>query len=106
MIASGYTITPERQKLIEFSSPTVTGIKDVVVGGPSAPPIKSIADLAGQRIYVRQNSSYQESLIRLNDSFRKAGLKPVQIEFTGPYLEAEDILGNGKCGTDSVHHNF
>ena len=92
MIASGYTITPERQKLIEFSSPTVTGIKDVVVGGPSAPPIKSIADLAGQHIYVRQNSSYQESLIRLNDSFRKAGLKPVQIEFTGPYLEAEDIL--------------
>ena len=49
MIASGYTITPEREKLIDFSSPTVTGIKDIVVGGPSAPPIKSIADLAGQQ---------------------------------------------------------
>ena len=39
-----------------------------------------------------KNSSYQASLIRLNDSLRRTGLKPVQIEFTGPYLEAEDIL--------------
>ena len=87
MIASGYTITPEREKLIDFSSPTVTGIKDIVVGGPSAPPIKSIADLADQHIYVRENSSYQQSLTRLNDSFRRSGLKPLHIEFIGPYLE-------------------
>src|SRR5579864_9324301 len=46
MIASGFTITPEREKLVDFSSPTVTGIKDVVVGGPGAPPVHSIADLA------------------------------------------------------------
>ena len=92
MIASGYTITSEREKQIDFSSPTVTGIKDIVVGGPSAPPIKSIADLAGQKVFVRENSSYQASLHRVSDSLRKAGLKPVQIEFTGPYLEAEDIL--------------
>ena len=92
MIASGYTITPERQKLIDFSLPTVTGIKDILVGGPSAPPIKSVLDLAGRHIYVRENSSYQESLTRLNDSLRRIGLKPVHIEFIGPYLEAEDIL--------------
>ena len=92
MIASGYTITAERKKQIDFSTPTVTGIKDIVVGGPSAPPIKSIADLAGKHVYVRENSSYQASLIRLNDSLRRTGLKPVHIEFTGPYLEAEDIL--------------
>jgi len=92
MIASGYTITPEREKLVDFSLPTVTGIRDIVVGGPSAPPIQSIADLAGQHIYVRENSSYQASLIRLNDSLRRIGLKPVRIEFIGHYLEAEDIL--------------
>ena len=92
MIASGFTITSERKALIDFSSPTVTGIKDIVVGGPSAPSIKSIADLAGKQIYVRENSSYQSSLNRLNESLQKNGLKPVQIEFTGPYLEAEDIL--------------
>ncbi|HZI53980.1 MAG TPA: lytic transglycosylase F [Chitinophagaceae bacterium] len=92
MIASGYTITPEREKLIDFSLPTVTGIKDIVVGGPLAPSIKTMADLAGQHIYVRENSSYQASLIRLNESFLRTGLKPLHIEFIGPYLEAEDIL--------------
>jgi membrane-bound lytic murein transglycosylase MltF len=92
MIVSGFTITPEREKQIEFSTPTVTGIKDIVVGGPSAPPIKSVADLAGQHVFVRENSSYQVSLTRLSDSLQRTGLKPIHIEFTGPYLEAEDIL--------------
>ena len=67
MIASGYTITPEREKLVDFSSPTITGIKDIVVGGPAAPAIRSIADLAGQHVFVRENTSFQASLIRLND---------------------------------------
>ena len=92
MIASGFTLTSERGKVIDFSSPTVTGIKDIVVGGPAAPAIKSVEDLAGQRVFVRENSSYQESLTRLNESLQKAGHKPIQIEFTGRYLEAEDIL--------------
>jgi len=92
MIAGGYTITDEREKLIDFSLPTITGIKDIVVAGPSAPAIKSVADLAGQQVYVRENSSYQASLARLNESFQKTGLQPVQIKFVGPYLEAEDIL--------------
>lgn len=92
LIASGYTITPGREKLVDFSSPTVTGIKDIVVGGPSAPPLHSIADLAGQHVFVRENTSFQASLIRLNESFRKAGRKPMYIDFTDPYLESEDIL--------------
>jgi membrane-bound lytic murein transglycosylase MltF len=92
MIASGYTITPEREKLVDFSSPTVTGIKDIVIGGPSAPPIHSIADLSGQHVFVRENTSFQASLIRLNESLKRAGHKPMYIEFTDPYLESEDIL--------------
>ena len=92
MIASGFTITPEREKLVDFSSPTVTGIKDVVVGGPGAPPVHSIEDLAGQHVFVRENTSFQASLMRLNESFRKAGRKPMYIDFTDPYLESEDIL--------------
>ena len=92
MIAAGYTITPEREKEIDFSLPTITGVKDIAIGGPSAPLIKSVADLSGKPVYVRENSSYHASLNRLNDSLQRAGLKPVQIKFTGPYLEAEDIL--------------
>jgi membrane-bound lytic murein transglycosylase MltF len=92
MIASGFTITPERAKLVDFSSPTITGIRDIVVGGPGAPPIRSIADLEGKHVCVRENTSFQSSLIRLNDSLKKAGRKPMIIDFTDPYLESEDIL--------------
>jgi membrane-bound lytic murein transglycosylase MltF len=92
MIASGFTITPEREKEVDFSTPTVTGVKYVVVGGPSAPAIHSVADLAGQHVFVRENSSFQGSLTRLNESLRKAGHKPMSIDFTDPYLESEDML--------------
>ena len=92
MIASGYTITPEREKQIDFSSPTVSGLKDIVVGGPKAPSIQSIADLADQHVYVRENTSYQASLTRINNELRRTGRKPMHIEFTDPYLETEDIL--------------
>ncbi len=92
MIASGYTITPDREKLVDFSSPTIADIKDIVVGGPSAPAIRSITDLAGQHVFVRENTSFQASLIKLNESLKKTGHKPMSIDFTDPYLESEDIL--------------
>jgi membrane-bound lytic murein transglycosylase MltF len=92
LIASGFTITPEREKEVDFSSPTITGIRDIVVGGPSAPPIHSIEDLAGKQVFVRENTSFQASLIRLNVLLQKAGRKPMSINFTDPYLESEDIL--------------
>ncbi|RZL08784.1 MAG: transporter substrate-binding domain-containing protein, partial [Pedobacter sp.] len=92
MIASGYTITDERKKQIDFSLPTVTGIRDVLVAGPSAPPIRSIEELAGKKVYVRENTSYQSSLARVNELLHKKNLQPIDIQFTGPYLEAEDIL--------------
>ena len=92
MIASGYTITAEREKEIDFSTPTVTGINEIVVGGPASPKLTTIKDLSDQHVFVRQNSSQEAALKRLNETFTKEGLKPVHIEYTGPYLEAEDNL--------------
>jgi membrane-bound lytic murein transglycosylase MltF len=92
MAVGGYTITPERKKLVDFSEPTITGLKEIVVGGPSSPNIHSLTDLAGQHIFIHEHSSYQASLQRLNSSLQRAGLKPLHIEFIDPYLEVEDIL--------------
>ncbi|PWU02587.1 MAG: lytic transglycosylase F [Bacteroidetes bacterium] len=92
MIASGYAITPEREEKIDFSIPTVTGTKDILVGGPNSPPIHSVYDLAGQHVCVRENTSNQASLIRLNKILEKAGRKPMHIDLSDPYFESEDIL--------------
>ena len=71
--AAGLTITPERQKLVDFSDPLATGVKEIVVSGPTAPRLDSLDDLAGQQIYVRRLSSYYDSLQELNRTFEDAG---------------------------------
>jgi len=51
----------------------ISGVKELLVTGPSAPPVKSLQDLAGKEIHVRPSSSDYESLMQLNQSFKKAG---------------------------------
>ena len=43
------TITPQRLKHVDFSNPLLTGVKELLVTGPAAPPVASLDDLAGQR---------------------------------------------------------
>lgn len=89
---AGMTITEERKKLVDFSIPSITGLKEIVVGGPASPKLTSLTDLSGKDIYLREGSSYESAAIRLNDSLKKQGLPPVNIKALDPYLESEDIL--------------
>ena len=86
------TITTERQKQVDFSNPFLTGVKELLVTGPSAPPIKNIDDLAGKKIHVRRSSSYYESLIQLNTSFKKAGKSQMKLVLADETFEDEDLL--------------
>ena len=92
MAFAGMTITPERQELVDFSIPTISGLREVVVGGPIAPKLSSLRDLSGQQVYVHEGSSYYRALQHLNDSLQRIGAAPVLIEAVDPYLEVEDIL--------------
>jgi membrane-bound lytic murein transglycosylase MltF len=91
-VAADLTITAERSAQFSFSRPMLTGIDEVVVTGPEAPPITSLADLAGQEIAVRESSSYFEHLQRLADEFRTSGLEPPSIRLVDELLESEDLL--------------
>ena len=90
--AGNLTITPARQKWVDFSAPQLTGVEEIIVTGPKVPPIKSVDDLAGREIHVRASSSYYESLQRLNAQFSKKGKKPVKLVLADEYLEDEDLL--------------
>jgi membrane-bound lytic murein transglycosylase MltF len=82
------TVTTERSKLVDFSHPLGTDVKEVVVTGPSAPSLESIEDLGGREILVRRSSSYQEHLVSLNRKLKKKiRLKPAEED-----LEDEDLL--------------
>ncbi|MFC1879894.1 transglycosylase SLT domain-containing protein [Thermodesulfobacteriota bacterium] len=86
------TITPERQKQVDFSDPMQTGVKELLVTGPAAPALNSIDDLAGQKIHVRKSSSYYESLVDLNASFKKNGKPQIKLIATEEIFEDEDLL--------------
>ena len=90
--AANLTITDERREEVDFSSPIATGVSEIVVTGPASPPIQSVQDLSGQVVFVRQSSSYYESLQRLNAELEKAGKAPVRLKLAPETLEDEDLL--------------
>lgn len=92
IVAAGLTITDERLKQVDFSDPVSRPFSEIMVTGPSAPSIAAIEDLAGQRVHVRESSSYHASLVSLNEKFRQQGLDPVDIQPIAEQLEDEDIL--------------
>ncbi len=66
LVVAQLTVTPERQKLVDFSIPTRRNVDEVVVTGPGAPAVTTVDDLSGKQVFVRKTSSYYESLQALN----------------------------------------
>ena len=86
------TVTPERSEKIDFSDPIITGVKEVLVTGPSAPEIQGLEDLAGKQIHVRKSSSYHTHLQKMSQQLVDHGLEPIQLVLADEYLEDSDLL--------------
>ena len=92
-VAMGYlTITEERRARVDFTNPTVKNVSEIVVTAPGQPPVSSKEDLSGREVYVREGSSYYDSVADLNAELKKAGKPPVRIREAPDNLEAEDVL--------------
>jgi len=92
LAVANLTITPQRLKDVDFSSPMLTGVKEVIVTGSAEKQLQSFDDLEGQEVYVRKSSSYYESLRQLNHLFVKTGRKPMKLVAADESLEDEDLL--------------
>ena len=90
--AGNLTITPARRRFVDFCQPLVTNINEIIVTHGPAADLHSLVDLAGRKVFVRKNSSYYESLKRLNSTLAGMGKQPVHIEIVDEYLEDEDLL--------------
>jgi membrane-bound lytic murein transglycosylase MltF len=89
---AGMTITEERKKTVDFSIPTITRLKEIIIAGRASPKLNSLEDLSGKEIYLREGSSYESGVLRLNKLLMNKGMQPVIIKTIDPYLESEDIL--------------
>jgi membrane-bound lytic murein transglycosylase MltF len=87
--AGGLTVTPERKAIVDFAAPWASDVKEVLVTGPTAPPVSSLADLGGREVRVRASSSYFTHLNAIN---RMLGDKPIKVVTIDENLEDEDLL--------------
>jgi membrane-bound lytic murein transglycosylase MltF len=93
LAVAGLTVTPEREKVVDFSIPTTNRpVSEIVVTGPESPQLTSIADLSGKEVFVRKSSSYWQHLSQLNERFAKEGKPPVSLRAAPEDLEDEDLL--------------
>jgi membrane-bound lytic murein transglycosylase MltF len=90
--AANLTVTPERQKLVDFSKPVHPDVSEVVVSGPAAPALKTVDDLAGKQVFIRKSSSFHESVVTLNRDFATRRKPAVIIKAAPEALESEDLI--------------
>jgi membrane-bound lytic murein transglycosylase MltF len=92
LVVAQLTVTPERQKLVDFTNPTRRNINEIVVTGPGSPAVASVEDLSGKEVFVRKSSSYYESLQELNRKLQAQGKPPADIHEASESLEDDDLL--------------
>jgi membrane-bound lytic murein transglycosylase MltF len=98
LVAAQITVRPELQALVDFTNPTRTNVSEVVVTGPGAPPIASLDDLSGKKVYARKDSKYYQSLLALNDQLKANGKPAVVIAEIPANLEDDDVLEMANAG--------
>ena len=98
IVAGNLTITGPREKKVDFAHPLLTGVSEILVTGPKAPPIKAIEDLSGKRIHVRPSSSYYESIGLLNQKFKTQGKRKIRLIKEKEFMEDEDLMEMANAG--------
>jgi membrane-bound lytic murein transglycosylase MltF len=92
MAVGSLTITPDRQRLVDFSDPIYSGVDEVVVTHKSIRGLTKLEDLSGREVLVRKSSSFYQSLLELNRSLKDSGKTEIVLIEADENLETEDIL--------------
>ena len=100
--AAGITVTEPRRERVSFSSPYLTGIREVVVVHKSVEDIVKEDDLSGRIVAVRAGTSYITHLNRLNKQFQEKHLQEMQLVIAEPRLRTEDLLELTSAGVVKI----
>ena len=98
IVMADLTVTPEREKQVDFTQSWIAGVDEIVVASPAVPAITSVDDLSGKDVFVRPSSSYYQSLTVLNERFASEGKPPVKLTPAPEELEDEDLMEMAHAG--------
>jgi membrane-bound lytic murein transglycosylase MltF len=86
------TITPEREKLVNFISGRELGVDEIIVTRTGVEDLHTLDELSGRSVYVLRGSSYAEHLRELNAGFLQRLAPPIHVVEADENLLTEDIL--------------
>jgi membrane-bound lytic murein transglycosylase MltF len=92
-IAAGdISVTPERARRIAFTVPLRRDVKEIVVTRADAAPIADAEALSDMAVAVQDGTSFQQSLVALNQRLEAAGKPRVRVLTAPATLESEDMM--------------
>ncbi len=92
LAVANLTITEKRKQRIDFSSPVIRNVSELIVTQQSVPELTSYEQLSGKEIWVRASSSYFESLQTINDHLNALDRPPVFIQFIEETLQDYELM--------------
>jgi membrane-bound lytic murein transglycosylase MltF len=92
IIAYGVVVTPEREKLVAFSTPLATDVKQIIVTGSDLGSVSTLADLGGKEVYVNPLTTYYQNLQMANETLTKSGKTPIVIKAADKNLTDDDLM--------------
>ena len=92
IIAGSVFVTPEREKIVDFTQPIITDARLIVVTNKDSPPIASVQDLSGRRIVANKTRLPYQLLLDESQKLKRAGKPEINIVESDPALLDEDLL--------------
>jgi membrane-bound lytic murein transglycosylase MltF len=90
--AASISITEANLAIVDFTIPTMTGLKIIAVTGPGAPELKSLEDLSGKEVWVMPQTRLEKDLADLNAKLKSQGKAPAAMRKADPLLEPGDVM--------------
>ena len=92
IIVAHMTETEQRKKQIQFTQAINRNIDEILVTQAGKADINSAFSLSGKTLWLRQSSSYFESVQTINKGLTQVGQPPIYVKFIDEQLEDSDLL--------------
>ncbi|MDA9558141.1 lytic transglycosylase F [Vibrio sp.] len=86
------TVTPLRQKQVDFTNPILPDVTEVFVTNADHANITNIDQLSGKEVWVKASSSYFESLQQVNHQLNLMNKEPMAIRFVHDAIQDYDLF--------------
>ncbi|CAM3074527.1 lytic transglycosylase F [Vibrio rarus] len=86
------TITERRKKIIDFSTPILTDINELMLTNKKIKEITTLEQFSGMEVWIRASSSYFESVQKLNKQLSNSGYTPLRVNFIQENLQDIEVM--------------